>query len=73
MIPEIQSTEFGKITVDEKIYEHDIVIRLCARLGFWWRLRRRRGRCDRGSQGCRQQRLPSLSMRVGHGVESAAG
>jgi hypothetical protein len=34
MIPEIQSTEFGKITVDEKIYEHDIVIRLCAQAGL---------------------------------------
>ncbi len=28
MKPEIQSTEFGKITVDDEVYEHDIVIRL---------------------------------------------
>ncbi len=28
MKPEIQGTEFGKITVDEEVYEHDIVIRL---------------------------------------------
>ncbi len=32
MKPEIQSTEFGKITVDEKVYEHDIVIRLCGKV-----------------------------------------
>ena len=28
MKPEIQGTEFGKITVDNEVYDHDIVIRL---------------------------------------------
>ena len=28
MEPTIQDTEFGKITVDEEVYEHDIMIRL---------------------------------------------
>jgi hypothetical protein len=28
MQPTIQSTEFGSITVDEEVYDHDIVIRL---------------------------------------------
>ena len=34
MPPTIQSTEFGNITVDDEVYQHDVVIRLSGKVTY---------------------------------------